>query len=203
MSFDERAEAAVPAADIFLFSGADDSEQSFGVSNIDAFELPDPAGKSGGACTSALLQSLWRDEEDDEDTRYSWADILEMMREKIGDMGLAQTPQLSSSRPIDVNEEIWITPPDCEGVKRALLIGINYTGESNKLESCHSDVRNMKDFLIQTQGFQRKDMLIMMDDGNHHEPNKQLIIDSLRRLCEISQPGDCIFFNFQVRPNMA
>jgi metacaspase-1 len=197
MTFDERAEAAVPAADIFMFSGADDAEQSFGVSNVDTFELPDPAGKSGGVCTSALLQTLWRDEEDDDDeVQYSWADTLQMMREKIAEMGLEQTPQLSASRPVYVNEEICITPPDCEGVKRALLIGVNYTGEANELTSCHSDVRNMKDFLMQIHGFQRENMLIMMDDGNHHQPTKQLILDSLRRLCEISKPGDCIFFQF-------
>jgi metacaspase-1 len=196
MSFDDRAKKAVPAADIYMFSGSVDSQQSYEVSIADdVFELPDPAGKSGGACTSALLQTLWRDDDDD-NIQYSWADTLDLMREKIEDMGLAQTPQLSASRPIDVNEEIWITPPDCKGVKRALLIGVNYAGEPNALSSCHSDVRNMKDFLIQIQGFKRENMLIMMDDGNHHEPTKQLILDSLRRLCEISRPNDCIFFQF-------
>jgi metacaspase-1 len=198
MSFDDRATDAVPAPDIYMFSGSVDSEKSYEVSfEDDIFELPDPAGKSGGACTSALLQTLWRDDEDDDDnTPRSWADTLELMRDKIEEMGLSQTPQLSASRPIDVNDDIWITPPDCKGVKRALLIGVNYTGESNALSSCHSDVRNVKDFLIQIEGFKRENMLIMMDDGNHHEPTKQLILDSLRRLCEISRPNDCIFFQF-------
>jgi metacaspase-1 len=196
MSFDDRAKKAVPAADIYMFSGSADSQQSFEVSMAgNVFELPDPAGKSGGACTSALLQTLWKDDDDD-NIQYSWAETLELMREKIEEMGLTQTPQLSASRPINVNEDIWITPPSCKGVKRALLIGVNYTGDTNALSSCHSDVRNMKDFLIQIQGFKRENMLIMMDDGNHHEPTKQLILDSLQRLCEISQPNDCIFFQF-------
>ncbi|KAG7367578.1 caspase domain containing protein [Nitzschia inconspicua] len=196
MSFDKLAEASVPATSIYMFSAADDVGQSYGISNVDKDELPDPSGKSGGACTSALLQTLWRDDEDEEDVQYSWADTLQMMREKMEEMGLTQTPQLSAARPIDANEEICITPPKCKGVKRALLIGINYTGESNALNSCHSDVRNVKEYLIQFQGFQRENMLIMMDDGNHHEPNKQLILDSLRKLCEISKSGDCIFFQF-------
>ncbi len=169
---------------IYMFAGADDSQQACDVSNVKGFQLPDPAGKSGGACTSALLQTLWRDEEDD-DVRYSWADTLEMMRTKIEEIGLTQVPQLSASRPIDVNEEIMISNPvrygrgedddydedeDDEsgrgghysGVKRALLIGVNYTGEPNALTSCHNDVRNMKDFLMQVHGFERENMLIMM-----------------------------------------
>lgn len=159
------------------------------------FELPDPAGKAGGACTSALLQTLYRDEDED-DIRYTWAETLELMREKIEEIGLNQQPQLSSSRPIDVNEELHIVPPDCEGTKRALLVGINYEGEHNALTGCQKDARNVKEFLINVCGFERENMLILMDDGKHHQPTKQLIEDGLTRLAEISEPGDCIFFQF-------
>ncbi len=171
------------------------SQQSTEVSNVKTFELPDPAGKAGGACTSALLQTLYRDEGDD-DIRYTWAETLELMREKIEEIGLNQQPQLSTSRPIDVNEEIQIVPPDCEGTKRALLVGINYEGEPNALTGCQKDTRNVKEFLIDVCGFERENMLILMDDGKHHQPTKQLIEDGLTRLAEISQPGDCIFFQF-------
>lgn len=171
--FDERIKKAIPAM-IYMFSGADDAQQACDVSNVKGFNLPDPAGKSGGACTSALLQTLWRDDDDD-DVRYSWAETLELMREKIEEIGLTQVPQLSTSRPIDVNEEIVISNPtsgegDDEseigeggvGVKRAMLVGVNYTGEPNALTSCHNDVRNMKDFLMQVHGFQRENMLVLM-----------------------------------------
>ena len=159
------------------------------------FELPDPAGKAGGACTSALLQTLYRDDDDD-DIRYTWAETLEHMREKIEGIGLSQQPQLSSSRPIDVNEELHIVPPDCEGTKRALLVGINYVGEPNALTGCHKDTRNVKEFLMNVCGFERENMLILMDDGRHHQPSKQWIEDGLTRLAKISEPGDCIFFQF-------
>jgi hypothetical protein len=120
---------------------------------------------------------------------------------------LTQVPQLSTSKPIDINEEICITaPPEYDeeydeyvagnGTKRAMLVGINYTGEDNALTSCHNDVRNMKDFLVSVHGFERQNMLILMDDDNHHEPTKQLIMDGFRRLCQISQPGDSIFIQF-------
>jgi hypothetical protein len=194
MSFDERVEEKIPAM-IYMFAGADDSQQSADVSNVQSFTLPDPAGKAGGACTSALLQTLYRDEDSD-DIRYSWAETLSLMREKIEDIGLTQQPQLSTSRPIDVNDEIHIVPPGCEGTKRAMLIGINYVGEPNALTGCHNDTRNLKEFLMNVHGFKREDMLIMMDDDKHHPPNKALIMDGFRRLTEVSKAGDCIFIQF-------
>ncbi|KAL3922224.1 MAG: hypothetical protein SGILL_002322 [Bacillariaceae sp.] len=195
--FQDRAEEAVPNPDIFVFSASSDGEQAFEIDHEEAFELPDPQGKSGGACTSALLQTLWQDEPPAEGAAYSWSDTLELMREKIDEMGLDQTPQLSSSRPIAImEEECCIVPPDCHGTKRALLVGVNYVGQDAALSSCHQDIRNMKDFLIQVQGFERENMLIVMDDGNHHEPDKEFIMKCLRQLCAISEPGDCIFFQF-------
>eukprot|EP00934_Nitzschia_sp_Nitz4_P009028 Nitzschia sp. Nitz4//scaffold10_size219509//144329//145619//NITZ4_001444-RA/size219509-processed-gene-0.88-mRNA-1//1//CDS//3329532968//9018//frame0 len=192
--FDDQIEQVIPA-NIYMFAGASDSQQSTEVSNVKTFDLPDPAGKAGGACTSALLQTLYRDEEDD-DIRYTWAETLELMREKIEEVGLNQEPQLSTSRPIDVNEELHIVPPDCDGTKRALIVGINYVGEANALSGCQKDARNVKQFLIDVCGFERENMLILMDDGNHHQPTKKMIEDGLTRLAEISQPGDCIFFQF-------
>lgn len=192
---DDDAIAREIPAEIYMFAGASDSQQSTEVSNVGTFQLPDPAGKAGGACTSALLQTLYRDEEED-DIRYTWAETLELMREKIEAIGLNQQPQLSSSRPIDVNSELHIVPPDCEGIRRALLVGINYEGEPNSLSGCQKDTRNVKEFLINVCGFERENMLILMDDGKHHQPTKQLIEDGLVRLVEISEPGDVIFFQF-------
>jgi hypothetical protein len=197
MSFEERVEKAIPSGMIYMFASIDNSQRPIGNST----QLPDPKGKSGGACTSALLQTLWQDtdeeDDDDEPVRYTWLETIESMKEKVADLGLTQQPQLLTSRPINaVDEEACIVPPYCEGVKRALLMGVNYAGQRNKLSSCHSDVRNMKQFLMQVHGLQRENMLIIMDDGNHHEPTKQLFLDGLRRLCEISRPGDSIFVQF-------
>ena len=193
-SFDEGIEAEIPAL-FFMFSGADDSQQACGVDNVATFTLPDPAGKSGGACTTALLQVLYNDEEDVQ-VDLSWVETLNAMHEKIQEIGLPQVPQLSSSRMIDLEETMQIVPDGYEGTKRALLIGINYTGEANALTSCHNDVRNIKDFLMKVHGFQRDEMLILMDDGKHHEPTKKMIMDGFRRLTEISEPGDVVFVQF-------
>ncbi|KAL3931352.1 MAG: hypothetical protein SGBAC_011348 [Bacillariaceae sp.] len=193
-SFEEDVESAIPGM-FYMFAGTDDSETAADIPNIDTFDLPDPAGKSGGACTSALLQALYRDE-GEEDVTYTWLQTLEIMRDKIGDMGLTQVPKLSSSKPIDVNEELFIVPPECEGTKRALLVGINYVDEESRLSGCHNDVRNMKYYLMDYLGFERQNMLILEDDDLHHFPTKQLILDGLRTLAQVSQPGDVIFIHF-------
>jgi hypothetical protein len=82
------------------------------------FELPNPAGKSGGACTSALLQVLY-----DHGTAaqpMSWVQVLRKMRSALGTMGYDQIPQLTSSRLIDVNKTMHLSPPEHTGNKRCM-----------------------------------------------------------------------------------
>ena len=57
LSFDEQAEEAIPA-DVRMISGCHDEQTSADVNNVGSFNLPDPAGRSGGACTSAILQGM-------------------------------------------------------------------------------------------------------------------------------------------------
>jgi metacaspase-1 len=196
-SFDKQIEETIPAL-FYMFAGSDDSQQSADVNNVTTFTLPDPAGKAGGACTSALLQTLYRDEEDTT-IDLSWTETLAAMAEKIKEIGLPQTPTLSSSRMININDTLRIVPDDFDpavNTKRAMLIGINYTGEAGALTGCHNDVRNMKDFLIAVCGFEREQMLILMDDDKHHVPTKEMIMDGFRKLVELSEEGDVIFIQF-------
>lgn len=59
----EKAKQYIPA-DVRLISGCKDEQTSADVSNVESFRLPDPAGKAGGACTSAMLQVLYADHQD-------------------------------------------------------------------------------------------------------------------------------------------
>ena len=59
----EKADQFIPA-DVRLISGCKDEQTSADVSNVESFQLPDPAGKAGGACTSAMLQVLYADHSD-------------------------------------------------------------------------------------------------------------------------------------------
>jgi hypothetical protein len=43
-------------ATVLMISGCQDAQTSADVSNVSSFTLPDPNGRAGGACTSALLQ---------------------------------------------------------------------------------------------------------------------------------------------------
>jgi hypothetical protein len=196
-AFDAKIEKEIPAL-FYMFAGSDDAQQSADVSNVRTFQLPDAAGKAGGACTAALLQVLHADEADDL-VDLSWTETLLQMREKIQAIGLPQDPQLCSSRPIQLKETCRIVPDDFDpsiNTLRAMLIGVNYVGEKGELTGCWNDVRNMKNFLIKVLHFERENMLILMDDGKHHMPTKKLIMDGFQRLVEVSDVGDVVFIQF-------
>lgn len=124
-----------------MISGSHDSQTSADVYNTGKFQLPDPQGRAGGACTSALLKVLYNHGRVAAD--MSWVECLRKMRTELNQMGFSQVPQLTSSRLIDVNTKMRIVPPGAKGRKRALLIGINYKGQQGELRGCHNDVLNV------------------------------------------------------------
>ena len=92
-----------------MISGSADVQTSADVFNTGQFQLPDPAGKAGGACTSALLKVLYNqkqtnnnDNGNNNNSNLSWVECLRRMRTVLGQMGYDQVPQLTSSRMIDV-----------------------------------------------------------------------------------------------------
>ena len=157
--------------------------------------MPNPAGKSGGACTSTLLNVLNRNN----NRPLTWIELLHEMRSVLRQKGFDQIPQLSSSRWIDVNQKFEIVPQRSiqqNGARRAILIGINYVGQQGQLSGCHNDVNNIKEYLISKQGFKEKDMLILMDDGKHHPPTRKNIMDAFRRITQYSKADDVVFIHY-------
>ena len=75
---------AIPA-EFHMISGSHDSQTSADAYNVGKFQLPNPAGKAGGACTSALLQVLYRDGRQAGD--LSWVQVLRQMRSVLNGMG--------------------------------------------------------------------------------------------------------------------
>jgi hypothetical protein len=191
-SYDEQIRHAIPC-EIHAISGSADVQTSADVSNVSAFRLPDPAGRAGGALTSAFLKVVYRD-----GMNASWVETLRKIRTVlIQDMGFSQVPQLTSSRMMDVNKPMYIVPPGTHGGhRRAVLIGINYTGQQGQLSGCHNDVHNIQKYLVQVQKFNESEMLILMDDGKHHAPTKRNIEDAFRRITEYSQAGDVVFIHY-------
>ena len=164
------------------------------VSNVGSFQLPDPAGRAGGACTSTLLNVLYADKQRPSDK--SFLDVLLEMREILDSKGFSQIPQLSSSRCLDVATKFDITPDDFNGTKRAVMIGINYVGQQGELAGCHNDVLNMKEYLMDVHEFEEDNMAILMDDGEHTEPTRDNIMDAYRKIVEESQEGDVVYLHY-------
>ncbi len=100
---------------------------------------------------------------------------------------------MSSTKVIDVNKPLKITT---DGTRRAVLIGINYVGKKNALPGCHNDVRNMLEYLITKEGFLRKNIAILMDDGKHVHPTHDNIMNAYKTIIEQSMPGDTVFLHF-------
>jgi metacaspase-1 len=138
---DEYVEKMIPS-DFRMISGCEDAQTSADVSDVANFQLPDPAGRAGGACTSALLQILYGDHKDTAKD-LSFEQALLKMRGALKDMGYSQIPQMTGSRKVELRAPFHIVPPGCKGIKRALLIGINYVGQQGELTGCHNDVANV------------------------------------------------------------
>ena len=191
--FEGRVEKLIPA-EVRMISGCADSQTSADVGHVGQFQLPDPAGRAGGACTSALLKVLYAEERAlPED--LSWVEVLSCMREILrGDY--TQIPQLTSSRKLDVHSPFNIVPPGSYGTRRAVLIGINYVGQQGELSGCHNDAKNIKKYLMNVHGFLEDDIVCLFDDGYHRSPTKNNIIYALQNLAADSQPGDVAFVHY-------
>eukprot|EP00747_Dinoflagellata_sp_TGD_P170989 gnl/TRDRNA2_/TRDRNA2_203915_c0_seq1.p1 gnl/TRDRNA2_/TRDRNA2_203915_c0~~gnl/TRDRNA2_/TRDRNA2_203915_c0_seq1.p1 ORF type:complete len:431 (-),score=68.24 gnl/TRDRNA2_/TRDRNA2_203915_c0_seq1:131-1369(-) len=87
--------------------------------------------------------------------------------------------------------------PRFTGRKRALLIGINYTGTRAALKGCHNDVRRMSSLLTRQYGFNAQtEMRILMDDQRSTMPTRKNIMDCAMWLVADARPGDCLFFHY-------
>lgn len=146
------------AGNVRMISGCQDAQTSADVSNVSQFSLPDPAGRSGGACTSALLKTLYHEGGED----MSFVQVLSNMRGILSHGSYSQIPQLSASRKMDINEKFHIVQGHADGAKRAVLIGINYVGQQGQLSGCQNDVGNIRDYLVQRQGFPEENIHILM-----------------------------------------
>ncbi|KAI8055559.1 peptidase C14, caspase domain-containing protein [Gilbertella persicaria] len=88
---------------------------------------------------------------------------------------------------------------NCQGRKKALLIGINYFGTDHELNGCINDVANIKDFISSLYGFQEEDMVILTDDqdpDSRFYPTRANILAAMTWLVSDAQPNDSFFFHY-------
>lgn len=195
--FQQQAEALIPAT-VRMISGCHSEQTSADVSNVGSVaKLPNPAGRAGGACTSALLDILYGEIKN----QYScgkvltFQDLLLKLRESLANTGFSQIPQLSSSRPLDVQETPFHLVGGT-GARRALLVGINYCGQNGELSGCHNDVFNVKKYLTYAHSFPDQSITVLVDDGRNPYPTRQRIIAELKRLVAESVAGDSVYFHY-------
>lgn len=192
--FDRKAEEAI-AAEVHMISGCADSQTSADVGNVGGdFQLPNPQGRAGGACTAALLEVLYGNQ----GGQVSWVGALREMRTNLLNRGYDQVPQLTSSRMINVEEPFKMVneTESYSSVRRAVLIGINYIGQQGELSGCHNDVLNIKKYLENEQGFESRNITVLMDDGYHASPTKANIMSAYRQAVRESMPGDSLFCHY-------
>lgn len=76
--------------------------------------------------------------------------------------------------------------------KKALLIGINYTGTKNELYGCINDVNSIKD-RITIQGFTD---IRLLTDFTDNKPTRDNILEEFKNLLINSQAGDLLVFTY-------
>ena len=82
-----------------------------------------------------------------------------------------------------------------DGKKKALLVGINYTGTTSALRGCINDVADVKKMLL-TQGYQEQDIRVMTDD-TREQPTKHRIMIGLLWLLDNKENKEVdLFFHY-------
>lgn len=87
---------------------------------------------------------------------------------------------------------------NCQGKKKALLIGINYFNSSSRLNGCINDVKQMSFFLVERWGYKWENIVILTDDQTdpNRLPTRYNIINSMIWLTDYANSNDSLFFHF-------
>lgn len=185
---DEEVRKYIPAT-IRVISGRRDQGEDIG-------------NHTGGLCTKAFLAALTLS-----GAGRSWDQLFTQMRsnmlhqlsQAINQRHPKQLPQLTSSRRIHAHDCAEMIPPQFNGTKRALFIGINYTGKGDlieELDSCHMDVRKLQRYLQDVHGLRDDHCEVLMDDSKELSPTRENIINAMRRLVHRSKRGDFLFIHY-------
>lgn len=190
--FDQKVEISIPSeVHLIICSNSRQTTTTY------EYELPETQGMEGGRCTAALLQTLHEANNNGSLPSLSWKSMLKGMRNFLEKKGSDEVPQVTSSRMTDVTKPIqFVNETGTGGTKRALLIGVHYAGKPGQLSSCHSDVLNMKEHLINVHGFKSEDVIVLLDDVKYHKPDRSNIMYAFSTLVKNSVSGDTVFIHY-------
>ncbi|KAI4296372.1 hypothetical protein L6164_036335 [Bauhinia variegata] len=80
--------------------------------------------------------------------------------------------------------------------KRAVLCGVTYRTKKLRLMGTTTDVRNMKQLLMENFQFPEEGISVLTEHENDIRPTKKNILESLHWLVKDCQPGDSLVFHF-------
>jgi hypothetical protein len=99
-----------------------------------------------------------------------------------------QTTTLESLQQVDIVESI-------NRSKKALLMGLNYTGTQSALNGCENDIYNIRDFLIR-YGYEPQNIRIMTEDKKGADrPTRANMINAIKAFVKNSDNHD-LFFHY-------
>lgn len=76
--------------------------------------------------------------------------------------------------------------------RRAVLVGINYTGTNSELRGCVNDVYKLRDLLISQYGYKAGNIYLLLDE----KATRKNILHYFTQLVKTAKPGDNICFTF-------
>ena len=82
-----------------------------------------------------------------------------------------------------------------DGVKRALLIGINYSKSNNELNGCINDVVNVKNMLINKFHY-KEENITLLTDHTIMKPTKQNIVKCMIELTQSTTGSDSSYIHY-------
>ncbi|KAI0288297.1 caspase domain-containing protein [Russula brevipes] len=85
----------------------------------------------------------------------------------------------------------------CTGARKALCVGINYTGQQNSLQGCVDDAQNIYQFLLEHR-YPHSNIIVLTDDNPspRSQPTRKNILNAMRWLVEGAHPDDALFFHY-------
>ncbi|KAH9960607.1 caspase domain-containing protein [Russula dissimulans] len=86
----------------------------------------------------------------------------------------------------------------CTGRRKALCVGINYTGQQNPLSGCVNDANDIHQFLIEQYRYPHSNIILLTDDNPdpHSKPTRENLLNSMRWLVEDSHADDALFVHY-------
>jgi hypothetical protein len=92
--------------------------------------------------------------------------------------------------------------------KKALLIGINYTGSKHQLNGCINDAMNVREYLVRDRGYSpdQRDMVILTDApenrGTPFFPTGANMLAAFKWLVSGNNPGDSLWLSYSGHGSM-